>query len=87
MGSLDQDSTHFGLGPQIVTLHVTFDTNRLKIYGVFGRVDFMEDGKKRRKNKEIKLFRKCLIGKGKEENDGGTWMFFPRTHQKIFSPK
>jgi len=56
LGSLDQDSTHFGLGLQIVTLHVTFDTNRLKIYGVFGRVDFMEDGKKKEKKYRDKTF-------------------------------
>ena len=58
---------------------------------MFGRVDFREDGKKRKKkereNKEGKLFRRCLVRRGRRENDSGTRVFSPRTRQKVFSPK
>ena len=47
---------------------------------MFGRVDFSEDGKKMRENEEGKLFRKCLVERGRGENDSGA-------HQKVFSLK
>ena len=47
--------------------------------GVFGRVDFREDEKKKRKkereNEERKLFEKCLVGRGREKNDGKVRVF------------
>ena len=59
---------------------------------MFGRVDFGEDGKKRKKKKkrenmEGKLFRRCLVRRGRRENDSGTRVFSPRTRQKSFLPK
>ena len=46
---------------------------------MFGRVDFREDEKKKRKkereNEERKLFEKCLIGRGREENYGKVRVF------------
>ena len=44
-------------------------------YGVFGKVDFRDDKKKRKKNEEKKLFEKCLIGRETKENDGGVHVF------------
>ena len=41
----------------------------------------------RRENEERKLFGKCLVGRGREENDGGAWVFSPWSHQKVFAPK
>ena len=46
---------------------------------MFGRVDFREDEKKKRKkereNEERKLFEKCLVERGREENDGKVRVF------------
>ena len=46
---------------------------------MFGRVDFREDEKKKRErekeNEERKLFEKCLVGRGREENDGKVLVF------------
>ena len=46
---------------------------------MFGRVDFREDEKKKRKkereNEERKLFEKCLVGRGREKNDGKVRVF------------
>ena len=40
----------------------------LNIEGLFGRVDFGEDEKKKkRENEERKLFGKCLVGRGREK--------------------
>ena len=52
-------------------LEMLRDVNRIiKLFttskGVFGRVDF---------RKERKLFGKCLVGRGRKENDGGSWVF------------
>ena len=47
---------------------------------MFGRVDFSEDGRKMRENEEGKLFRRCLVERGREKNDSGA-------HQKVFSLK
>ena len=47
---------------------------------MFGRVDFSEDGRKMRENDEGKLFRKCLVERGRGENDSGA-------HQKVFTLK
>ena len=47
---------------------------------MFGRVDFSEDGKKMRENEKEKLFRRCLVERGRGENDSGA-------HQKVFSLK
>ena len=57
--------------------------------GVFGRVDFRVDEKKKKKreNEERKLFRECLIKRGREENNSGVLMFSLRAHKKVFSPK
>ena len=41
---------------------------------MFDRVDFREDEKKRRENKEGKLFGGCLVGRERWENNG---VFFP----------
>ena len=43
--------------------------------------------KKGRENKEGKLFRRCLVGRGRGENDSGARMFSPRARQNVFSPK
>ena len=43
-------------------------------YGVFGKVDFREDGKKKKKMRR-KNFLECLVGREREENDGGIHMF------------
>ena len=48
--------------------------------GVFGRVNLREDGKKMRENEEGKLFRRCLVERGRGENDSGA-------HQKVFTLK
>ena len=47
---------------------------------MFGRVDFSDDGRKMRENEEGKFFRKCLVERGRGENDSGA-------HQKVFSLK
>ena len=57
--------------------------NKLYVFvpeGMFGRVDFSEDGRKMRENEEIKLFRWCLVERERRENDSGA-------HQKVFSLK
>ena len=38
-------------------------------------MDFREDGKKMRESEVIKLFEECLVGRGREENDGGVHVF------------
>ena len=56
---------------------------------MFGRVDFREDGKKkRRETEEGKLFGGCLIGRrrGKKKCDGA-WVFFSSSSPKCFRPK
>ena len=55
-------------------------------YSVFGRVDF-RGKKKGRENEEGKLFRGCLVGRGREKKDDETQVFSPRTHQKVFPLK
>ena len=43
--------------------------NKLYVFvpkGVFGRVDFSEDGKKMRENEKEKLFRRCLVERKRE---------------------
>ena len=40
--------------------------------GVFGRVDFRKNGKKRRKNEEGKFFWGCLVGREGGKMCGGT---------------
>ena len=51
----------------------------------------MIKNKKNKKNKkkirERKLFRKFLVERGREENDGGAQVIFSRTHQKVLFPK
>ena len=47
------------------------------LQGVFGRVDFREDGKKMRENEEEKLFGKCLVGMMTGKNDGRARVFSP----------
>ena len=37
---------------------------------MFGRVDFKEDRRKKKKNEEGKLFEGCLVDWGKGENNG-----------------
>ena len=57
--------------------------NKLYVFvpkGVFGRVDFSEDERKMRENEEGKLFRRCLVERGRGENDSGVY-------QKVFSLK
>ena len=41
--------------------------------------------KKKRENEERKLFEECLIGRGREDNDGATYVFSHHAHQKILS--
>ena len=48
----------------------------LDIGGVFGRVDFRED-EKQKKKKRRELFGECLVGRGREENIGWSQVFFP----------
>ena len=57
----------------------------LILQGVFGRVDFREDGKKMRENEEIKLFEECLVGRGIKENDNGAHMFSLQAYQKVLT--
>ena len=58
------------------------------VEGVFGRVDFREDGKnKRRENEEGKLVGGCLVGRERGKKDGGAQVFSLGAHQKVFSSK
>ena len=41
----------------------------------------------KKKIRERKLFRKFLVERGREENDGGAQVIFSRTHQKVLFPK
>ena len=55
---------------------------------MFGRVDFREDGKnKRRENEEGKLVGGCLVGRERGKKDDGAQVFSLGAHQKVFSSK
>ena len=45
------------------------------LYGVFGRVDFSEGGKKMRENEEEKLFGRCSVRRMRGKNDGRAQVF------------
>ena len=57
---------------------------------MFGRVDFREDGKKKKKkgreNMEGKIFRRCLVGRVRGEMIVVPGCFLPRLAKK-FSPQ
>ena len=55
---------------------------------MFGRVDFREDGKnKRREIEEGKLVGGCLVGRERGKKDGGAQVFSLGAHQKVLSSK
>ena len=62
------------MGKQTVCMACLLSKGFIIFYGVFGKVDFWEDGKKKKKMRR-KNFLECLVGREREENDGGIHMF------------
>ena len=66
---------------------ITCKADCIIVNSVFGRVDFREVKKKKKKPEEEKLFGECLVRRGRGKKHSEAQVFSPRAHQKVFSSK